>query len=415
MNYDIADLTLADAGAMRIEWAARRMSALAAVRDRFEKETPLAGKRVGACLHVTAETANLMVTLRAGGAEVSLCASNPLSTQDDVAAALVEDGIPVFAIRGEDDATYYRHIREVLDLQPHITMDDGADLVTTLLKERPEQTPVGSTEETTTGVIRLRAMAEDGVLRFPVVAVNDSATKHLFDNHHGTGQSALDGLMRATNVLFAGKVVVIVGFGDCGAGVAKRVSGLGAKVVVVEVDAVRALSAAMEGYAVMTSAQAAAVGDIFITVTGNIHVLRDEHFEVMKDGAILANAGHFDVEIDLMALVGRSTGTRRVRHELDEWTLTDGRRIFVAGEGRLVNLAAAEGHPADVMDMSFSNQALAAEWLFANEAELSNRVYRLPEYIDGEVAAIKLAALGGSLETLTEEQEQYLRSWEIGT
>ena len=415
MNYDIADPTLADAGAMRIEWAARRMSALAAVRDRFEKETPLAGKRVGACLHVTAETANLMVTLRAGGAEVSLCASNPLSTQDDVAAALVEDGIPVFAIRGEDDATYYRHIREVLDLQPHITMDDGADLVTTLLKERPEQTPVGSTEETTTGVIRLRAMAEDGVLRFPVVAVNDSATKHLFDNHHGTGQSALDGLMRATNVLFAGKVVVIVGFGDCGAGVAKRVSGLGAKVVVVEVDAVRALSAAMEGYAVMTSAQAAAVGDIFITVTGNIHVLRDEHFEVMKDGAILANAGHFDVEIDLMALVGRSTGTRRVRHELDEWTLTDGRRIFVAGEGRLVNLAAAEGHPADVMDMSFSNQALAAEWLFANEAELSNRVYRLPEYIDGEVAAIKLAALGGSLETLTEEQEQYLRSWEIGT
>ena len=322
---------------------------------------------------------------------------------------------PVFAIRGEDDATYYRHIREVLDLQPHITMDDGADLVTTLLKERPEQTPVGSTEETTTGVIRLRGMAEDGVLRFPVVAVNDSATKHLFDNHHGTGQSALDGLMRATNVLFAGKVVVIVGFGDCGAGVAKRVSGLGAKVVVVEVDAVRALSAAMEGYAVMTSAQAAAVGDIFITVTGNIHVLRDEHFEVMKDGAILANAGHFDVEIDLMALVGRSTGTRRVRHELDEWTLTDGRRIFVAGEGRLVNLAAAEGHPADVMDMSFSNQALAAEWLFANEAELSNRVYRLPEYIDGEVAAIKLAALGGSLETLTEEQEQYLRSWEIGT
>ena len=415
MNYDIADPTLADAGAMRIEWAARRMSALAAVRDRFEKETPLAGKRVGACLHVTAETANLMVTLRAGGAEVSLCASNPLSTQDDVAAALVEDGIPVFAIRGEDDATYYRHIREVLDLQPHITMDDGADLVTTLLKERPEQTPVGSTEETTTGVIRLRAMAEDGVLRFPVVAVNDSATKHLFDNHHGTGQSALDGLMRATNVLFAGKVVVIVGFGDCGAGVAKRVSGLGAKVVVVEVDAVRALSAAMEGYAVMTSAQAAAVGDIFITVTGNIHVLRDEHFEVMKDGAILANAGHFDVEIDLMALVGRSTGTRRVRHELDEWTLTDGRQIFVAGEGRLVNLAAAEGHPADVMDMSFSNQALAAEWLFANEAELSNRVYRLPEYIDGEVAAIKLAALGGSLETLTEEQEQYLRSWEIGT
>ena len=415
MKYDIADPSLAEGGALRIEWAASRMPVLESIRRRFESERPLEGKRIGACLHVTAETANLLYALQAGGAEVALSASNPLSTQDDVAAALVADGVPVFAVRGEDSERYYGHLREILDAEPHLTMDDGADLVTTLLKERPAQSPVGSTEETTTGVIRLRAMEDDGVLRFPVVAVNDSATKHLFDNRHGTGQSALDGIMRATNMLFAGHTVVVIGFGDCGAGVALRASGLGADVVVVEVDPVRALSAAMEGYRVMTTADAARVGDLFITVTGNMHVLRGEHYDVMKSGAILSNAGHFDVEIDLRDLEARCSGKRRVRHELDEWSLQDGRKLFVAGEGRLVNLAAAEGHPADVMDMSFSNQALAAEWLVANDGKLEERVYRLPEYLDAEVARIKLESLGGGLERLTPEQEEYLGSWEIGT
>ena len=415
MDFDIADPALAPAGALRIEWAQSRMPVLASIRERFVRDRPLQGTRIGACLHVTAETANLMTTLRDGGAEVALCASNPLSTQDDVAAALVAAGIEVYAVRAEDSDRYYRHIRQILDLEPHITMDDGADLVTTLLKERPDHRPIGSTEETTTGVIRLRAMAADGVLRFPVVAVNDSATKHLFDNHHGTGQSSLDGILRATNLLFAGKTVVVIGYGHCGSGVASRADGLGARVVVVEVDPVRALSAAMEGYAVMTMANAAKVGDVFITVTGDIHVIRGEHFDVMKDGAILANAGHFDVEIDLEALATRATTKRRLRHELDEWALKDGRRVLVVAEGRLVNLSAAEGHPAEVMDMSFANQALAAEWLVRDGVSLSAGVHRLPEHLDDEVATIALAHLGGGLETLTDEQARYLTSWEMGT
>ena len=415
MNYDIADPSLAEAGALRIEWANARMPVLATIRQRFEKETPLDGIRIAACLHVTTETANLMTTLRAGGADVMLCASNPLSTQDDVAAALVADGVAVFAVRGEDNDTYYSHLRSVLDADPQITMDDGADLVTMLLKDRPDQHPIGSTEETTTGVIRLRAMEIDGVIRFPVVAVNDSATKHLFDNRHGTGQSALDGIIRSTNVLMAGKTVVVVGFGDCGAGVAARSDGLGAKVVVVEVDAVRALAAAMEGYTVATADEAARIGDLFITVTGNLRVLRGEHFEMMKDGAIMANAGHFDVELDLTYLEENAVNKRRIRHELDEWIMEDGRRLHVVAEGRLVNLGAAEGHPAEVMDMSFANQALAAEWLAKDGGSLENKVHRLPESLDQEVAAIALESLGGGLEHLTDEQRAYLASWEQGT
>ncbi len=415
MNHDIADPSLAAAGALRIEWAQGRMPVLASIRERFEKETPLEGLLIAACLHVTTETANLMTALRAGGAEVMLCASNPLSTQDDVAAALVADGIAVFAVRGEDNDSYYSHLRAVLDADPQITMDDGADLVTMVLKERPDQRPIGSTEETTTGVIRLRAMEADGVIRFPVIAVNDSATKHLFDNRHGTGQSAMDGIIRSTNLLIAGKTVVVVGFGDCGAGVAARADGLGAKVVVVEVDAVRALSAVMEGYTVTTADEAARVGDIFITLTGNVRVLRGEHFEMMKDGAVLANAGHFDVELDLAYLADHAVGKRRIRHELDEWTMKDGRRIHVVAEGRLVNLGAAEGHPAEVMDMSFANQALAAEWLAKDGADLENKVLRLPDSIDQEVAAIALEAMGGGLEQLTPEQVKYLASWEFGT
>ncbi len=415
MRFDIADARLAEEGALRIEWAARRMPVLAAIRQRFAAARPLDGVRVGACLHVTAETANLMRALRAGGAEVTLCASNPLSTQDDVAAALVAEGVPVYAVRGEDAERYYGHIRAVLDQAPQLTMDDGADLVTTLLKERAGRDPLGSTEETTTGVLRLRAMAEAGVLRFPVVAVNDSATKHLFDNRHGTGQSALDGILRATNLLFAGRTVVVVGYGDCGTGVAARAKGLGASVVVVEVDPVRALAAAMEGYRVLPGLEAARLGDVFVTVTGDLHVLRAEHFAVMKDGAVLANAGHFDVEIDLAALQAAAQGRRRIRANLEEWQLADGRRLYVAAEGRLVNLAAAEGHPADVMDMSFADQALSAEWLVANAGKLEPRVYRLPDYLDAEVARIKLASLGCGLDSLTPEQERYLRSWELGT
>ncbi len=414
-DSDIADPSLAAAGQLRVEWARRRMPVLASIRSRFERERPLAGMRIGACLHVTAETANLMLTLREGGAEVALCASNPLSTQDDVAAALVADGIPVYAVRAEDADRYYAHIRRVLDARPHITMDDGADLVTTLLKERPGEHPLGSTEETTTGVIRLRAMDKDGILPFPVIAVNDSATKHLFDNHHGTGQSALDGILRATNLLFAGKTVVVIGYGHCGSGVAARADGLGARVVVVEVDPVKALSAAMEGFTVATMADAAARGDVFITVTGNIHVIRAEHFAMMRDGAVLANAGHFDVEIDLGALEAASTGKRRLRHELDEYTMTDGRRLHVVAEGRLVNLGAAEGHPAEVMDMSFANQALAAEWLARDGATLLPGVHRLPEHFDHKVAAIALERLGGHLDTLTDEQARYLGSWDQGT
>lgn len=415
MDYDIANKDLAPEGARRIAWAARRMPVLASLRERYEESKPFVGMRFGACMHVTTETANLMLTLRAGGGEVMLCASNPLSTQDDVAAALVEEGIPVNAIRGEDTETYYKHLQTVLDSEPTITMDDGADLVTLLHTDRTEVTPLASMEETTTGVIRLRAMEAEGTLRFPVVAVNDSDTKHLFDNRHGTGQSSLDGVLRSTNMLIAGRTVVVIGFGDCGQGVAQRADGLGAKVVVVEVDAVRALSAAMEGYEVMTAADAAAVGDLFITVTGNLHALREEHFAVMKDGAILSNAGHFDVEIDLPRLGELATETRRIRENLDEFVLEDGRRILVLAEGRLVNLAAAEGHPADVMDMSFANQALAAEWILQNRDQLEAKVYRLPAELDQQVAGLKLASLGGGLETLTPEQEAYLESWRHGT
>jgi adenosylhomocysteinase len=415
MDYDIANIDLAEEGARRVEWAGRRMPVLATIRERFREERPLEGRTVAACLHVTAETANLMLALREGGATVALCASNPLSTQDDVAAALVTEGIPVFAIRGEDNESYYRHIDAVLDMSPDITMDDGADLATILHTDRTDLSPVGSTEETTTGVIRLRAMAEEGTLRLPVVAVNDSATKHLFDNRYGTGQSTLDGIIRATNILLAGLNVVVIGYGDCGRGVADRADGLGAKVIVVEVDPVRALSAAMDGFRVMTASDAAAVGDVFITLTGNKHVLRPEHFARMKDGAILANSGHFDIEIDLASLRAEATGSREIRRNLEEFTLADGRRLLVIAEGRLVNLGAAEGHPADVMDMSFSNQALAAEYLILNEESLEPKIYTLPREIDEQVASIKLEDLGGGLESLTEEQIAYLSGWQEGT
>lgn len=415
MNYDIANPDLAESGARRVEWAGRRMQVLSSVRERFVEERPLEGHVVAACLHVTAETANLMLALRDGGADPLLCASNPLSTQDDVAAALVAEGIPVFAIRGEDSDTYYKHIHAVLDHAPAVTMDDGADLATILHTDRRDIEVIGSTEETTTGVIRLRAMASDGTLRVPVVAVNDSATKHLFDNHYGTGQSTLDGIIRATNILIAGQNVVIVGYGDCGRGVARRADGLGAHVIVVEVDAVRALSAAMDGFRVMTAAEAAPIGDIFITVTGNKHVLRPEHFARMKDGALLANSGHFDIEIDLASLYAEAKSRRQIRDNLEEIQTEDGRRLLVAAEGRLVNLGAAEGHPADVMDMSFSNQAMAAEYLVENQDTLEPMIYTLPEEIDQEVAAIKLEHLGGTLEQLTDEQVEYLAGWQEGT
>lgn len=415
MNYDIANPELAEAGARRVAWAGRRMQVLDSVRERFREERPLEGHVIAACLHVTAETANLMLALRDGGAEPILCASNPLSTQDDVAAALVAEGIPVFAIRGEDDGTYYKHIHAALDHAPAVTMDDGADLATVLHTDRRDIEVIGSTEETTTGVIRLKAMAADGTLRVPVVAVNDSATKHLFDNHYGTGQSTLDGIIRASNILLAGQNVVIVGYGDCGRGVADRADGLGAKVIVVEVDPVRALSAAMSGYRVMTADEAAKVGDVFITVTGNKHVLRSRHFALMKDGAILANSGHFDIELDLDSLYREAVDRRPVRDNLEECEMPDGRRILVAAEGRLVNLGAAEGHPADVMDMSFSNQALAAEFLIKNKDDLEPKIYTLPSEIDDQVAAIKLEHLGGGLEELTDEQIAYLSGWQEGT
>jgi len=415
MNYDIADSSLAFEGHRRIAWADRRMPVLAAIRERFEAERPLEGIRVAACMHVTTETATLMQTLRVGGASVALCASNPLSTQDDVAAALVDDGIPVYAVRGEDPDTFYRHINAILDTEPHIVFDDGADTTTVLHRERKLQPILGGLEETTTGVLRLRAMAAEGVLRYPVVAVNDSETKHLFDNRHGTGQSSLDGILRASNILFAGRTVVVAGFGDCGWGIARRASGLGASVVVVEVDPIRALSAAMEGYRVMTAAEAAPVGDVFLTVTGGIHIFRPEHFLVMKDNVLIANAGHFDVELDLVGLRQMAVARREIRENLEEFELDDGRRIIVVAEGRLVNLGAAEGHPADVMDMSFADQALAAEWLVQVGGDLPPDVYTLPRELDESVARLKLKAMGASLETLTEEQARYLTSWEEGT
>ena len=416
---DIKDPGLAPEGRQRIEWAGGEMPVLAQIKERFEKEQPLKDIRIAACLHVTTETANLMETLAAGGAEVLLAASNPLSTQDDVAAALTEQsGVETFAIKGEDNDTYYKHINAVLDLRPMITMDDGADLVSVLHTQRADQLPevLGGTEETTTGVIRLRAMAADGALAYPIVSVNDADTKHLFDNRFGTGQSTMDAIMRSTNRLIAGKTFVVAGYGMCGRGVAARARGMGAHVVVTEVDPTSALEAVMEGYRVMPIRDAARVGDLFVTVTGDTGVIRREHFELMKDGAILANSGHFDVEIDKSALRELATGgVRRLREFVDEYTLADGRRINLLGEGRLVNLAAAEGHPAAVMDMSFANQALAVEWMVKNHATLEKKVYPVPVEIDREVARLKLRAMNVEIDQLTAEQDEYLHSWQQGT
>ena len=417
MDCDVKDLALAEKGRDRIEWADQEMRVLAQIRERFDKEKPLAGIRIGACLHVTTETANLVRTLVAGGAEVALCASNPLSTQDDAAAALCEDDIDVYAIKGEDNETYYRHINAVLDTHPQITMDDGMDLVAILHKERRSQLSelIGGTEETTTGVIRLRAMQADGVLSYPIVAVNDADTKHLFDNRFGTGQSTIDGIVRATNRLLAGRTVVVCGYGQCGRGVSSRAHGMGARVIIAEVDPLRALEAVMEGFEAMPLREAARIGDIFVTVTGDTSVLRREHFEVMKDGAVLANSGHFDVEIDKAALADMATEVRRVREFVDAYRLPDGRRLNLLGEGRLINLAAAEGHPAAVMDMSFANQALSVEWIAQEARRLEPKVYGVPVEIDREVARLKLAAMGIEIDRLTEEQAAYLSSWEHGT
>jgi adenosylhomocysteinase len=416
-NYDVKDQSLAESGRQRIEWAFREMPVIGLIRERFAKEKPLKGVRIAACLHVTTETANLALTLQAGGADLILCASNPLSTQDDVAAALVEYDIPTSAIKGEDDATYYKHINTAIDHKPQLTVDDGADLVTTLHTKRQEMIDdvIGGTEETTTGVIRLRSMAEAGKLKYPVIAVNDAQTKYLFDNRYGTGQSTIDGITRATNILWAGKTVVLCGYGWCGHGVAMRARGLGARVVVVEVEPVRALEAVMDGFQVMPLMEAAMAGDIFITTTGDKHVIDQAHFAVMKNGAILANSGHFNVEINIPALEKMSKNKRTIRDFVDEYLLADGRRIFLLGEGRLINLAAAEGHPASVMDMSFANQALCLEHLVINRGKLETRVHPVPEDIDREVARLKLAAMGVEIDSLTAEQRKYLTSWEEGT
>jgi len=411
-------VSLAPSGVLRVEWADGQMPVLRRIRERFQRQRPLAGLRVAACLHVTTETANLVRTLAAGGAEVALCASNPLSTQDDVAAALVaEYGIPTFAVRGEDRETYYRHIQQVLDTRPHLTLDDGADLVTTLHRERTDVLPGvrGGTEETTTGVLRLRAMARAGALRYPIVAVNDAKTKHWFDNRYGTGQSAVDGILRATNLLLAGRTVVVCGYGSCGRGVAARARGMGAHVLVTEVDPLAALEAVMDGFPVVPMEEAARRGEVFVTVTGNRDVIRREHFEVMRDGAVLANAGHFDVEIDVAALRELSVRWRRVREHVEEFALPDGRRLYLLAEGRLVNVAAAEGHPAAVMDMSFANQALCVEWLARFAEDLAPQVHPVPDSIDRQVAALKLEAMGVRIDELTPEQRRYLESWEEGT
>ena len=417
-GYDVKDLKLATEGQDLIDWAAREMPVLTLIRKRFLTDQPLKGLKLGACLHVTSETANLMLTLKAGGADVALCASNPLSTNDAVAAALAaQHGIKTYAIRGEDNDTYYQHIEACLDHHPQMTMDDGADLVSVLHKSRQNQLAevIGGTEETTTGVIRLRAMAERGVLRYPIVAVNEADTKHMFDNRYGTGQSTLDGIIRSTNVLLAGKTFVIAGYGWVGRGLASRAKGHGSDVVITEVDSVKALEAAMDGFRVLKMDEAAKVGDIFVTVTGDVNVLDRKHFDAMKDGAILANSGHFNSEINLKALDEMATGVRQVRPSVQEYKLRDGRRLHVLGEGRLINLAGAEGHPAAVMDMSFANQALCAEYVAANASTLEKRVYDVPDEIDKEVARLKLNAMGIAIDTLTEEQERYLSSWEEGT
>lgn len=417
MTYDIKDIRLARVGKLKISWAARQMPVLTLVRNRLAKQKPFKGIRLGACLHVTSETANLILTLKAGGAEVWLCASNPLSTQDSVAASLVRDfGVAVYAVKGEDNRTYYTHLNRVLAPKPAITMDDGADLVSLLHQQYSGQIKavIGSSEETTTGVIRLKAMAKDGALKLPVIAVNDSDTKHLFDNHYGTGQSTIDGILRATNILLAGKTFVVAGYGQCGRGVAARARGMGSNVIVVETDPVRALQAGMDGFRVMTMRNAAAFGDIFVTVTGDKNVIDLVHLTRMKDGAVLANAGHFDCEINVAGLKKRCPKPKTIRPFLQEFQLGR-KRLYLLGEGRLVNLAAAEGHPAEVMDMSFANQALAAEYLVNNRGKLENRVYRLPEKLDKMVAVLKLRAMGLGLEKLTREQKQYLTSWQEGT
>lgn len=418
MDFDIKDKGLAEKGKLRIEWAAQSMPVVRSIQKRFAKEKPLQGLKVAACLHVTTETATLVQALKAGGAEVRLCASNPLSTQDDVAASLsIHDEIPVFAIKGEDKETYYRHIHAALAHSPQVTMDDGADLVSTLHSDRREllSSILGGTEETTTGVIRLRSMAEKGVLQYPIVAVNDADTKHLFDNRYGTGQSTVDGIIRATNRLVAGSNFVVSGYGWCGRGVAMRAAGMGAKVIITEIDPLRALEAVMDGYQVLPMSQAAPIGDFFCTLTGDIHVLRKEHFEAMKDGAIVANSGHFNVEIDIEALARLAEGRREIRDFVEEYRLGNGRRIYLLGEGRLINLAAAEGHPSSVMDMSFANQALCAEYLARNHASLEKRVYSVPVEIDRNIARLKLSSMGVDIDALTAEQDKYLHSWEMGT
>lgn len=416
-KHDVKDPSLASEGRQRIQWAAQEMPVLRLIRERFEREKPLEGAKVSGCLHITTETANLAHTLVTGGADLALCASNPLSTQDDVAAALAEDGISVFAIRGEDQKTYYQHIRAALEHRPQVTMDDGADLVSTLHKEGQGviEKILGGTEETTTGVIRLRAMAKEGVLRYPILAVNDALTKYLFDNRYGTGQSTVDGIMRATNILLAGKNFVVAGYGWCGRGIAMRARGMGAQVIVTEVDALRALEAVMDGFQVMSLLKAAKIGDIFVTATGDKNVIDRDHFEVMKDGAILANSGHFNVEINIPALREISVEVRSPREHVSQYFLPDGRCLALLAEGRLVNLAAAEGHPASVMDMSFANQALGVEYLLKNAGILENKVYPVPREIDMEIARLKLASMGIEIDALTPEQERYLRSWEEGT
>lgn len=415
---DVRDFALAPRGKDRIEWAAKDMPVLRLIRERFTQDQPLKGVRMSGCLHITTETANLAITLKAGGADIVLCASNPLSTQDDVAAALVSEyDIPTFAIKGEDEPTYYRHINAALDHKPNMTMDDGCDLVSTLHTSRTELIPniIGGMEETTTGVIRLRSMQMHSVLKFPVLAVNESDTKHMFDNRYGTGQSSIDAIIRSTNILLAGRTVVVFGYGWCGRGVASRAHGMGANVIVTEVDPVRALEAVMDGYRVMPGVEAAALGDIFVTVTGNLNVINRQHLERMKDGALIANSGHFNDEINIPALEQLATKKRRVRDFVDEYTYADGRRVHLLAEGRLVNLSAAEGHPASVMDMSFANQALGSEYMLNHAKELQPRVYTLPAEIDKEIARLKLHSMGMKIDTLTSEQEQYLSSWESGT